>query len=124
MLVLLAGMTCFGVMGTFGVVRAARRIEAGAGDRTLMCVVGIESTTGVWVLERVDDGSRIKVWLLGGGKRLVAGDTLIADGTLRPPTRTWRIFAVHVLALTSESGGTLWASHRENVKKVRSTSNS
>jgi hypothetical protein len=93
-----------------GTLHRIRQVLAAPDERTLIEVVGIDPATGRWVLQRLDDGSRISVRLIGGTQLLVAGDELPAQGTIRTPAKNWRRATFPLLALSTPSG-TLWARH-------------
>jgi hypothetical protein len=107
-LVLAVSPMTFGGLAFVGTWLAIRRVLAGPHEPVLVEVVGIKPQTQQWVLERADDHSRTTVRLLGGRKQLVAGDTLLADGAVTAPPKSWRRMRHPILALTGTSR-TLWA---------------
>ena len=75
-----------------------------------MTVIGVDPGTGQWVPERLDNGLRVSARLLGGRHLLVAGDELLAEGTLDKPPSNWRQPLARLFALTGPFG-TLWVQH-------------
>jgi hypothetical protein len=112
LLVMVISPTTFGVLGIAGPLREVYRTLADPAERTLVTVIGVDPPTGLWVLERLDDETRFSARLLGGKHLLVAGDELLAEGTLGKPVNSWRRPVAAVFALTGPFG-TLWAVHRD-----------
>jgi hypothetical protein len=93
-----------------GILRQVRRTSVDPAERAFVTVVGVEPGTGRWVLERLDNGSRLSALVLGGRHLLVAGDELFAEGTLDKPPNSWRRPMPAMFALTGPFG-TLWAQY-------------
>ena len=101
-----------GVLNYGGTLRRIRQVLAEPAERGLVQVVGIDSRSQLWVLQRSGHPAQVTVRLLGGKHLLVAGDELRAEGTITAPVKNWRRMISPIVALTGPSG-TLWAQHAD-----------
>jgi hypothetical protein len=101
-----------GALNVGGVLRHIRRVLAEPAERAIVEVIGIDPRNQVWVMQPLDTEplSPITVKLVGGKGFLVAGDTLLTQGTITKPAKNWRRLVPPLMAITGEFG-TLWAHH-------------
>jgi hypothetical protein len=93
-----------------GLLRQVQRTLADPAERAFVTAIGLDPGTGQWVLERLDNGHRLCARLLVGRRLLVAGDELLAEGTLHKSASRWSRPIPPMFALTGPFG-TLWAQH-------------
>jgi len=98
------------VLNFGGLLRQVRRMTADPEERAFVTVIGVDPVSGQWVLERLDNGRRFCARLLGGRRLLVAGDELLAEGTLGRPPSSWRR-PFSAMFILSGPFGTLLAQH-------------